>query len=243
MRTGWLLGDLLVALPLYSAQASQTTGTDRKLVSTQSEMPRHTYPIASTAVKLLEDDDAVFNPWAAKVASDAADTLRNYDITDPAARETLLMLQIRAHLLAGQDAAALALVPAVRALQSKPDLRLVAAAREEEIALARIEAGARSGPAFDAAMGRALRAITGQVPFATVAAALRSQKTSFEINSPAVIRGYVATTIDRDLGTSRALDDRAAEALIRALHFEDPMARQDCGRVGPARCHLGRDGR
>jgi hypothetical protein len=60
----------------------QTTGKNK--VTSQSDLPRFTYPVKGSASGLLQSDDATFNAFASKVRADVESTLRDYEIADKA---------------------------------------------------------------------------------------------------------------------------------------------------------------
>jgi hypothetical protein len=70
-------------LALSSLQAAPTLAADKKVVHSQDDLPRFSYPIAGTATALVTSDDATFNAFAAKVGADVDCVLEGYDIQDP----------------------------------------------------------------------------------------------------------------------------------------------------------------
>ena len=58
----------LILLLLVPCAYPQTSG--KKKVTSQSDLPRFTYPVKDSASDLLQSDDATFNAFASKVRAD-----------------------------------------------------------------------------------------------------------------------------------------------------------------------------
>ncbi len=73
-----------------SIAAAASAQTAKKVVRTQNDLPRYSYPVSGTAGALLNADDATFAALAAKVRADVDRTLADYDIHDHASLRDLL---------------------------------------------------------------------------------------------------------------------------------------------------------
>ena len=116
---GLLLASLLLLLaPFASAQSGA-----KKKVTSQSDLPRFTYPMDQPASELLQADAATFDAFAAKVRVDLENVFRNYDIADKATMRDLLSTKLDLQQLAGEYSDALATVKQLRELEEKPAAR------------------------------------------------------------------------------------------------------------------------
>src|SRR5713226_10033810 len=112
----WVLASLLLLLgPFTSAQSGA-----KKKVTSQSDLPRFTYPMDKPASELLQADAATFDAFAAKVRADLETVFRDYDISDKATMRDLLFARENLQQLAGEYPEALATVKQIRALEDKP---------------------------------------------------------------------------------------------------------------------------
>ena len=113
----WAL--ILLFVPFAPGEANK-----KIQVKDQSDLPRFTYPLSGPASVLLQADAASFNAFAVKVRTDLDAILRDYEIEDKATLRSLLSAKLDLQHLAGEDAAALETVKALRALEEKPSPRL-----------------------------------------------------------------------------------------------------------------------
>src|ERR1700733_1580679 len=107
---------IFCALILLFAPFATGEANKKIQVKEQSDLPRFTYPLSGPASVLLQADAATFNAFAVKVRTDLDAILRDYEIEDKATLRSLLSAKLDLHHLAGEDAAALATVKALRAL-------------------------------------------------------------------------------------------------------------------------------
>lgn len=207
----------------------------RPVIRTQDDLPRHAYPVPGSAAVFLTADDTTFNAFAAKVAADADAVLTGYDIADRATRRRLLGTRASYEMLTGRNEQALATILAIRALEDKPDLKLTSGLREEAILRARIAAGASSGPAFDQRFAALYRAALARLPFTVVATRLREIKGKIELQSPAVVAGFVARQVEPAVARDHALSDQGADDLLWARVYArivHPTASASIGALG-----------
>lgn len=54
----------------------------KKPVNSQTDLPRHSYPMAQPASEFVSADEATFRPFANSVLADVNATLSDYDIRD-----------------------------------------------------------------------------------------------------------------------------------------------------------------
>ena len=79
-----VLGSLLASLLLLLAPFARAQSGAKKKVTSQSDLPRFTYPLDKPASELLQTDAATFDAFAAKVRADLETVFRDYDIADKA---------------------------------------------------------------------------------------------------------------------------------------------------------------
>src|SRR5713226_9567078 len=125
----WVLASLLLLLgPFTSAQSGA-----KKKVTSQSDLPRFTYPMDKPASELLQADAATFDTFAGKVRADLETVFRDYDIADKATLRDLLSVKLTLQQLAGEYPDALATVRQLRELEEKPSARLTSGLSTEAL--------------------------------------------------------------------------------------------------------------
>jgi subtilisin family serine protease len=191
--------------------------TAKKVVRTQDDLPRYNYPIAGSASALLNADDATFAAFAAKVRADVDRTLADYDIQDHATLRDLLSARLALQMLSGtEDKAALETVHQIRALEDKPDAKMMSGLRAEAILSARLSTGQSSGPAYAAAYAKAYAAAIKPLPWAVVGNRIKEGKSSAQIMSPDLVEGSIKAQIDPAVAKNHQLGDQLAFGLISA---------------------------
>jgi subtilisin family serine protease len=191
-----------------------TAQAQKKVVKSEDDMPRFNYPISGTATELLQSDDATFNVFAARVKSDVDSLLTNYDIQDHASLRDILNVRISLQLLAGDDKAALATLDQMRALEDKPDAKLMSGLRTRAMIDAHTATGQTSGAAYQAAFAKAYAASLAPLPWTVVGNRIKESKSSAEIMSPSLILGGVQAGIEPAVAKSHQLSNDLAWGLI-----------------------------
>ncbi len=216
-----LLALLLSTAALGAAQPSlaQTDAAARakKAVHTQDDLPRYNYPISGTATALLTADDATFGAFAAKVGADVDNLLANYDVQDHATLSGILNVKLALQVLSGtQDKAALKTIARIRALEDKPDAKLLTAFRTEAVLKARIASGQSSGPAYEKAYADALANLVTPLPWAVAGNRIQEAKSSAQIVTASLVLGQIQAGIEPALAKSHQLSNELAWGLIGA---------------------------
>jgi hypothetical protein len=203
-------------LALSSLQAPPALAADKKVVHSQDDLPRFSYPVAGTATALVTADDATFNALAAKVGADVDRVLGDYDIQDHATLRELLTVRLDVQVLSGgQDTAALATLAQIKALEDKPDAKLTSNARLEAVLKARIASGQSAGPAFDKAYAQALSSDLTPLPWAVVGTKIKELRSSAQIGAEPLYLGVVQADVEPALAKSHALSNELAGALLQ----------------------------
>lgn len=187
-------------------------------ITSQDELPRHTYEVRASATEILTSDEA-FAPLAAAVRADVEALLADYEIEDRATRESLEGTLLNLDLLAGDLASAEQRIERIRAMQEKPSSRLttglvgsaaIAAAREPESA-----ALDRRRAAFE----EAYRASVSELPWDVVQDDVEQTKGNYEIYSPNLFLGLAESQIQPAIDAQGSVSGDIAQQLIgiRAL--------------------------
>jgi Subtilase family len=188
----------------------------KKVVKTEADLPRFNYEVSGTATGLLKSDDATFNEFAAKVKTDVDSVLANYDIEDHAAMRELLGVRLNLQLLAGDNKDALETVAQLRALQDKPDAKLMTGLQAKAMIEAQDATGKTSGPEYQQAFEKAYAAEITPLPWAVVADSIKEGKSSAEIVTPALVLGSVQASLDPAVAKAHRLSNDLAWGLISA---------------------------
>ncbi len=215
-------------LPFASAPAfAQATpaASGKIVVKTQDDLPRFTYPVTGTASALLTADDATFLAFARKVGADIDGVLAKYEIGDHATLRGLLGERETIQMLTGDYDGALKTGDAIRALEDKPDAKLLSGLRDRALVGAIKQSGASSGPAFQAAYARLYLAAIDPLPWAIVGNRIKESKGSSEIASRDLFLGQAQAGIDPAVAKTGTLSSDLAAAVISlryALKFYIP---------------------
>src|SRR5437773_2132108 len=104
----------LVLLLVCSAIAQDAA---KKKVTSQSDLPRFSYPLTMPASELVQADAATFDAVSSKGRAKLNAVFRDYNIADKASRRNLLLKKRQQQRGAGKYPGALKKVKAVRAIE------------------------------------------------------------------------------------------------------------------------------
>jgi len=206
----------LAALPLLALAGSVAHAQTKKVVHSEADLPRFNYPVPGTATQLLTSDDATFNLFADKVRHDVDSVLDNYDIQDHATLRDLLGVKLDLELLAGQNQQALATIDQLRAVQDKPDAKLMSGLLATAMIDAQKQTGQTAGDAYDAVFRKAYAAELKPLPWTVVSEDMKQMKSSVQIITPALILGSVQAGVEPAVAKSHQLSNDLAWGLIDA---------------------------
>ena len=202
----------LIAMSGASAQA-----VARKPVNTLDDLPRFTYPVAGTAVDLVKADDKTFGAFADKVRADVDAVLAQYDIQDRGEVRSLLTTRLLLQMLSGtEDKAALDTIAQIRALEDKPDAKLLSGLRNEALLKAHAATGKAAGPEFEQAYAKAYSDSLAALPWAVVGNRVKEAKSSAQIVSESVILGSVQANVEPAVAKSHEVSSDLARTIIGA---------------------------
>ncbi|MGH9544112.1 MAG: S8 family serine peptidase [Terriglobales bacterium] len=184
-------------------------------MTSESDLPRFTYAVSGSVSDLLQADPATFNKFGAPVRADLESMLRDYDIQDHAMLRELLGVELTFQVLSGtEDKAALQTVEKIRALEDKPDAKLVSGLQTECLLKTRAETGLLNGEAVAAPYARCYAAALDGLPWKVVGNRLKESKTRFEITTAAMIKGRAEAEIGPGLAKSHSLSNDLAWRLL-----------------------------
>src|SRR5580698_10512772 len=143
---------LPLAALLFAASAMKADEPPKKVVRSQSDLPRFSYAVQGTASALVRDGGPQFDDFAAKVRADVESIFKNYQIDDHATLRTLLKARLDLEELAGDYEGALKTVDEIRGLQDKPAAKLLSGLVDQALMEAAIETHSAQGDAFTAAL-------------------------------------------------------------------------------------------
>jgi subtilisin family serine protease len=192
----------------------------KKPIASASDLPRFTYPVEGTASALLTVDAATFDTFGAKVRADVERVLATYDIQDRGTLRDLLTEKLDLQLMAGnEDAAALQTAAQIRALEEKPDGKLLSGLLTTALVTARAQSGASSGDAFNAAFQKNYAAALATLPWAVVGSTLKETKTGFDVITPAFRSGQIGGILDPTVAKTHELSGDSAAMIVRNRYF------------------------
>ena len=205
-----LLG--LILLLLVPCSYPQTSG--KKKVTSQSDLPRFTYPVKGSASDLLQSDDATFQAFTSKVRTDLESTFRDYEIDDKATLRLLLQAKLDLQQLAGENQAALETLASLRANEEKPAARLATGLFTSAVLKAAIETRSSAGLDFEKSFAKYYQQAIDPLPWATVRDSIRHQLSHEQLVGKAWAIGAVKTDIDPSAAKSGTVDAFQAWQLI-----------------------------
>jgi hypothetical protein len=206
----------LICCVLVAAPQDATAAETKIKVTRQADLPRSSYVIAGTATQFVESPDEQFNAFAAKVRADVDRLLADYEIEDKSTKRRLLAAKLDLQELGGEYRAGLQTVEALRALEEKPSSKLTAGLFARARLQAAIDAGTRSGPAYEQAFRNRYRESIDGLPWNVVQDQVKASFASSRINSRAATLGEVTTELDPAVLKSGTIDKLEAWSLIAA---------------------------
>ena len=211
-----VIGALFATATVGAIAASNAALADPIAVKSAADLPRFSYPLKGTATQFVESDDASFGAFAMQVRRDVDHTLEAYRIEDKSTLAELLNTKLALQELAGEYAAGLKTVEALRALEQKPAAKLITGLFAQARLMAAMDAGAATGAAYEKAFRERYTQLVTPLPWAVVQDDIRGGFGSSRTLSRAAIVANVTTELDPATARSRALDAGQARGLIGA---------------------------
>ena len=209
------LSAALVTLAAMSDASAQAPA--KKPVNTLDDLPRYTYPVTGTATDLVKSDDQTFGVFAAKVRADVDSTLAQYDIQDHGEVRSLLTTRLLLQMLSGtEDQAALDTIAQIRALEDKPDAKLLSGLGSEALIKAHMATGQTSGAEFERVYAKTYADALAPLPWAVVGNRVKEAKSRAQIIGDSVVLGSIQGNIEPAVTRSHEVSSDLARGLINA---------------------------
>ncbi len=184
----------VAALFVGSAMPAVSFAQDKVAVKSADQLPRHSYPIDTSASGLLADD-AKFKALMDAVVADSKADLAKYDIQDRATLEGYYTFLQAAANLRGDDAEALSYIPKLKALETNEDKKLtVGMSLEAHVAAKKASAGDRAK--YETVFKQELEAKLKPLPLDRIRQDLVTRKQQLGMISRELIESSVKSQVD-----------------------------------------------
>ena len=207
---------LATLLFVASAALASAQTAPKKIVATEADLPRFSYPVDGDVQHLLDMPTKGFLSFALPIRTDIDNTLRDYEIQDHAAHRKLLQARLDLELLSGENGAALETIQQIRALEDKSWAKLTGALNEEAIVRARL-AGADSASGwcpvgYQVAYEKSVQAL----PWPVVGDFMKQEKSFAGLMSKPFFAGVVDSELGPTTAKEHALSLAGAERILEA---------------------------
>lgn len=184
----------VAALFVGSALPAVSFAQDKIPVTSADELPRHSYPIDTSASGLLADP-AKFSALMNAVVADTKADLSKYDIQDRATLEGFYVFLQAAANLRGDDAEMLSYIPKLKALETNEDKKLTTGLTLEAHVVAK-KAAAGDRNKYETVFKQELEAKLKRLPLDRIRQDLMTRKQQFAMISRELIDSSVKTQVD-----------------------------------------------
>ena len=210
-----MIRNFSIFLFLASVGLAAAQTAPKKIVTTEADLPRFSYPVDGDVQHLLDMPVKEFSKFALPIRSDIDKTLSDYEIQDHAAHRKLLHARLEFELLSGDNAAVLGTIQQIRALEDKPVAKLTTALTEEAIARARMTSGdpaAGACPAdYQAVYAKSVQAL----PWSVAGDFMKQEKSFDGLMSKPFFAGVADSELGPTISKEHALNLSAAERLLQ----------------------------
>jgi hypothetical protein len=207
---------LATLLFLASAALASAQTAPKKIVATEADLPRFSYPVDGDVQHLLDMPIKGFLSFALPIRTDIDNTLRDYEIQDHAAHRKLLQARLDLELLSGENGAALETIQQIRALEDKSWAKLTGALNEEAIVRARLggadSVSGRCPVGYQAAYEKSVQAL----PWPVVGDFMKQEKSFAGLMSKPFFAGVVDSELGPTTAKEHALSLAGAERILEA---------------------------
>jgi len=214
VRPAALLLYAVIGVIFFLATSNSAQDLPKKVVRSESDLPRFSYPLSETAQAVLSSNDVTFNNLANQVRPDLASIFRDYDIQDKGVLINLLSHKVDIETLAGDDAEALKTCEQMRLLFEQPELKVMGMFSDVSFLESRMATGNSSGSVFQSAYEKNFRARVEALPWDVVAERIRNRKAKFDKLTVEYVKARVEAEIEPFVSKNRALDFPMATRLI-----------------------------
>ena len=188
----------------------------KKVVTTDADLPRYSYPLTVPPSQFVSADGATFHAFAAKVDADVRTLLDGYEIADKATLRQLLMERAAEAMLTNDNAGALTAMDRLRTLEEKPSAIATSGLLDRQIVEARMDAGATSGAAFDAAFSKRFRSAVDALPWDISQERVKGLRQFYQVASETMLSGALKANADAAVAKTGSIDFTSAMALVNA---------------------------
>ena len=202
-------------LLLLASAAFISAQTLKKVVTTETDLPRFSYPVSSDVQHLLNMPVKEFSKFALPIRSDIDKTLSEYEIKDHAAHRKLLRARLDLELLSGDNAAALETIKQIRALEDKPVAKLTSALSEDAIARARMTGADPSAGGCPAGYQPAYQESVQTLPWPVAGDFMKHDKSFAGLMSKPFFAGVADSELGPTISKEHALTLTGAVTLLQ----------------------------
>ena len=195
--------------PVNASEPATVRPAARQRVESADQLPRHSYPISTTATALFQDEKQ-FAAFAQHVAADLRADLSKYDIQDHATLKSYYGMLSNVALERADYKTAVAYRDSMRAVEDKPVLRLTTGIVERAMAAA---ARAPGQPLDTAHFRNAFRGEIAALPYPEAQVALAAMRSLLQLLTPNRALGLVQAQIE-PRAASGSLSLELAQQLI-----------------------------
>ncbi len=204
---------IIWSLSLLLCGAALAQGKPR--IDKAADLPRYTYPVSGNLESLVRDE-AAFGPFAVKLRSDIEAVLAGYEIADKATLRQLQNTLLQLDVLEAKDAAALARVETIRALQEKPADKLLSGLQVRAVIESRQQGGA--DPAYANGVDDRISATLKPMPYAVIANDIKRLKASAELVGESLVLGNVRSVLQPIVDQAGSLSSDLAPGIVSARY-------------------------
>jgi subtilisin family serine protease len=187
----------------------------KKEVHSQADLPRTTYPVSGSVSALLQSDDAVFAAAVRQAAVDLDKLFSTYDIQDTATLIAMLSTKLSLQELNGETTGGLATISRLRALESKPDLKLTVALFDEAILKAQQGVTDQKGTTYELKVASLYRDAVNALPWEVVQDIVKSQRSISSLYSESFLLGNAQEKLQPEIDNSGSL---SRESIYQVLN-------------------------
>ena len=200
---------------MLASAAFVSAQTLKKVVTTETDLPRFSYPVSSDVQHLLNMPVKEFSTFALPIRSDIDKTLSEYEIKDHAAHRKLLRARLDLELLSGDNAAALETIQQIRALEDKPVAKLTSALSEDAIARARMTSADPSAGGCPAGYQPAYQESVQTLPWPVAGDFMKHDKSFAGLMSKPFFAGVADSELGPTISKEHALTLTGAVTLLQ----------------------------
>ena len=181
---------ILALAALALTTQSYAWGIQKTPITSADQLPRRTYQLEGSATEILADDARIGRLAGELLESLVAD-LEKYEIRDASTLANYHASIAILHALRNEPAKALARIPEMRALESKPAVRLTTGLFLETWAKTKAEVPEETSDRFKAAFERNLAQAYAGLPYADIREHVESNKAQATLMNRELIMGSV----------------------------------------------------